>query len=105
MATKTEYIRARIEPDLKARTEHIFSELGMTTSDAIVLFLKQVSLKRGIPFELSVPQERLETKSAVSSKGVKTADQIRARLKSIYGAKSVKGDAIHEIIKERDEHL
>jgi DNA-damage-inducible protein J len=104
MATKTEYIRARVEPGLKARTERIFSELGMTTSDAIVLFLNQVSMKRGIPFDLSVSEEKLATRST-KAQGAKTAGELQARLKKIYGERVVDGDAIAQIVKERyDPH-
>ena len=55
--TKTATIRARVEPDLKSKAEHVFSELGLTATQAITLFYKQVELQNALPFELSIPNE------------------------------------------------
>jgi DNA-damage-inducible protein J len=54
---KTAYINARIEPALKARAETIFAALGLSTSDAIAMFFRQVVVRRGLPFDVSVPNE------------------------------------------------
>jgi DNA-damage-inducible protein J len=55
--TKSSTIRARIEPDLKGKAEHIFQQLGLTTTQAITLFYKQVELKKGLPFDVAIPNE------------------------------------------------
>ena len=52
---KTEMIRARMEPDLKRQAEALFSELGLSTTEAITLFYKQVTVHRGLPFDVRVP--------------------------------------------------
>ena len=52
---KTATVRARIEPDLKHRVEHLFSQLGITTTEAITLYYRQVDLHRGLPFPVRVP--------------------------------------------------
>jgi DNA-damage-inducible protein J len=52
---KTAYITARIEPKLKASAEGVLQRLGMSTSDAITVFLRQVTLRRGLPFEVRIP--------------------------------------------------
>ena len=54
---KTSTIRARIEPDLKDKAEHIFHRLGLTTTQAITLFYKQVELRKGLPFDIAIPNE------------------------------------------------
>jgi DNA-damage-inducible protein J len=56
--SKTSTIRARIEPDLKGNAERIFRQLGLTTTQAITLFYKQVELKKGLPFDVAIPNER-----------------------------------------------
>jgi DNA-damage-inducible protein J len=53
--TKTETIRARVEPKLKAEAEGILESLGMNPSDAIRVFYKQVVLRKGLPFEVLIP--------------------------------------------------
>ena len=52
---KTEAIEARVEPKLKAEAERILGELGLDVSDAIRVFYKQVVLRRGLPFEVAIP--------------------------------------------------
>ncbi|MFO7679972.1 MAG: type II toxin-antitoxin system RelB/DinJ family antitoxin [Chloroflexota bacterium] len=54
---KTSVIRARIEPDLKDEVETIFHELGLSTTEAVTLFYRQVKLRNGLPFEVAVPNE------------------------------------------------
>lgn len=49
-------VRARIEPELKNNVESLFRELGLTTSEAITLFFKQVELNRGLPFPIGLPK-------------------------------------------------
>ncbi len=49
---KTTTVRARIEPQLKQEVEHILSELGLSFSEAIELFLRQVKLNNGLPFNI-----------------------------------------------------
>ncbi len=53
---KTAVITARIEPELKANAEQICGQLGLTLSQAITLFLRQVELQQGLPFDLKMPQ-------------------------------------------------
>ena len=55
MPTKTSNIFARVEPELKEQAEAILSEIGLPMSNAITLFLKQVVLRRGVPFPIVIP--------------------------------------------------
>ncbi|MCI0494650.1 type II toxin-antitoxin system RelB/DinJ family antitoxin [candidate division KSB1 bacterium] len=57
MMSKTEMIRARIEPDLKNEVENIFSELGLSPTTAINMFYRQVKLLKGLPFTIRIPNE------------------------------------------------
>lgn len=54
---KTETVRARIEPGLKHDVELVLTELGLSFSEAIELFLRQVKLNNGIPFEIRIPNK------------------------------------------------
>jgi DNA-damage-inducible protein J len=55
--SKTATIRARIDPELKDHAEQVFRRLGLTTTQAIILFYKQVELRNGLPFEVAIPNE------------------------------------------------
>ena len=52
---KTETIRARVEPELKHQAEALLRELGLSATEAITLFYRQVTMHRGLPFEVKVP--------------------------------------------------
>ncbi len=54
---KNAIVRARIEPELKEKVETILNKIGLTPSQAIRLFLKQVELNNGLPFNLSIPNK------------------------------------------------
>ena len=54
---KTAVISARIDPELKQGAEKVFQELGLTATQAITLFYKQVVLERGLPFAVRMPNE------------------------------------------------
>lgn len=54
---KTATVRARIEPKLKHDVEAILGQLGLSFSEAIELFLTQVNLNKGIPFEIKIPNK------------------------------------------------
>lgn len=55
MATKESTVRARVEPELKEETEKIFTEMGISTTDAIRMFLNQVRIHKGFPYPLVAP--------------------------------------------------
>jgi DNA-damage-inducible protein J len=63
LMSKTDRIEARIDPDLKQAAEAIFSKLGVSPSDAIRMFYKQVELHQGFPFEVRLPNA--ETLAAI----------------------------------------
>jgi DNA-damage-inducible protein J len=52
---KTAYITARIEPKLKAQAGRVLAKVGVSTTDAITMFMRQVVLHEGLPFEVRVP--------------------------------------------------
>jgi len=76
--SKTAVISARIDPNLKQDAEHIFSELGLTTSQAITLFYKQVGLTRGLPFEVKLPNQatREALEDARQRRNLESADSL-----------------------------
>lgn len=63
MSVKSTTVRARIRPDLKEEAEAILESIGLSTTDAIRLLFTQITLQRGMPFELKLPND--ETKAAI----------------------------------------
>ena len=58
MAAKSANLYARIQPDVKEQAESILATLGISTSNAINMFYKQIILNRGLPFEVKIPAAR-----------------------------------------------
>jgi DNA-damage-inducible protein J len=52
---KMEAIKAQVEPKLKAQAERILGELGLDASDAIRVFYRQIVLRKGLPFDVAMP--------------------------------------------------
>jgi DNA-damage-inducible protein J len=50
--SKRASINMRIDPELKEKVEKLFRELGLSTTDAINIFLHQALLQGGLPFEV-----------------------------------------------------
>lgn len=57
MPAKESYVRARVDDRLKRETELILQELGLTTTDAIRIFLHQVRRHRGLPFDVRLEED------------------------------------------------
>ena len=66
---KTAMIRTRITPDLKTEGERILKKLGLTTTEAIILFFTQMKLQRGLPFEVKIPNR-------ITLKAMKEAEEV-----------------------------
>ncbi len=54
MSTDT-VVRARIDPDTKARATEALSAMGLTVSDAIRLMLIRIADEKRLPFAVQVP--------------------------------------------------
>ncbi len=63
MASTT--VQARVSPDLKNEAEIILANIGLSTAEAIRVFLKQVVNSGGLPFQPTVKQPNAETSAAM----------------------------------------
>lgn len=62
---KSETLHIRVESDVKAGVEATLKTLGLSTTEAINIFLHQVILVGGLPFEVKNPQYNAETLAAI----------------------------------------
>ena len=60
MPANDSYVRARVDDRLKRDSELILHELGLTTTDAIRIFLHQVRRHKGLPFDLRLKEDNSE---------------------------------------------
>lgn len=64
--SKSASIYTRVEPEIKEQAEQILSTLGIPMANAVNLFLHQLVLRKGIPFDISIPQSPVLDYSAIS---------------------------------------
>ena len=62
---KTDTLHIRVDPSVKEKAEKTLKDLGLSITDAINVFLNQVILNDGIPFEIKKPKYDKETIHAV----------------------------------------
>ncbi len=89
MAKKTSTIHLRIEPEIKADVDKLLGRLGISTTDAINIFLNQVILTGGLPFPVKIPRPNKETLAAL-----KEAEDIRK------GLVTSKAKSVEDFIRE-----
>ncbi|MEK9154425.1 MAG: type II toxin-antitoxin system RelB/DinJ family antitoxin [Patescibacteria group bacterium] len=63
-ATKTAFINTRVAAGLKRDAEKVLRHVGVNTSDAVTMFLRQVVIRQGLPFDVRVPNK--ETRQAIT---------------------------------------
>lgn len=52
---RTANVFAHVEPEVKEQAEQVLDRLGIPMSNAVGMFLRQIVLQRGIPFEMKLP--------------------------------------------------
>ena len=58
MAIKSSNVAARVEPEIKEQAEAILAKLGISASNGINMFYRQIILWNGLPFRPSIPASR-----------------------------------------------
>lgn len=79
--TKTETLHIRVNENVKSNAEATLSRLGISISEAVNMFLCQVDLTGGLPFEVKLPApERLivRSKEELRQKIAEADEDIRA---------------------------
>ena len=64
--SKSSSVYTRVDPELKEQVEQVLSKLGIPMANAINLFLHQIVLRKGIPFDVTLPQRMPLDYSALS---------------------------------------
>jgi DNA-damage-inducible protein J len=75
---KTAVVQIRIDRKTKADATRILNALDLTMSEAVSLYLRQISLRKGIPFALKVPNRTTARtlQKARQGKGLHKAEDV-----------------------------
>lgn len=60
MTAKTATVHARIQPALKVQAEAVLAKLGISTSEAIAIYFSQIALRKGLPFDVKIPNKKTQ---------------------------------------------
>ena len=63
-------IQVRLDKRTKDQAQKVFRMLDISMSEAIKLFLRQVALQRGIPFEIKIPNALTDRTLKESEEGI-----------------------------------
>ncbi len=74
---RTATIQARIDPEIKIKAKDILNKLHISMSDAISIYLTQVTLQNGIPFDIKIPNE-LTVETIRKTEGGKELHQVNS---------------------------
>lgn len=90
---RTAYINARVENGLKKESEKILKRVGVNTSDAITMFLQQVIIQQGLPFDVC---DRQHIPNAETRKAIQELEdpKKRAKLKAYSSAEEMFEDIL-----------
>lgn len=97
--TKNETIHVRVNSKVKSNAESALDMLGISVSEAINIFLCQVSLVGGIPFEVKLPapdrvivknndelvQKLNESQNDIEQGKHSSAQEVYSKLEAKYG--------------------
>lgn len=84
---KTEVIHARVTPTLKRSAESVLRRLGLSTTEAFTLLLRQVVLNQGLPFEVRIPNKttRQALRGLKARRNLKSHASVKDLMKEIRG--------------------
>lgn len=97
---RTANVFVRVEPEIKEQAESILDQLGIPMSNAVGMFLRQIVIHRGIPFEIMLPSkyplvmdelskeqfdaELLKGINEIENGQVFSADDVEAEMRKMY---------------------
>lgn len=98
--SRTANVFARVEPEIKEQAEKVLEQLGIPMSNAVGMFLRQVVIQQGIPFDMKLPAKRplfmgemtkeqfdaelLKGLEDIESGRVVSADDVEAEMRRMY---------------------
>lgn len=97
----TSTVSVRMDAALKENAEQILNELGISASGAVQMFYRQIVLRRGMPFELTLPQAKPVAIGGMSREELNM--ELQKGMASLKAGQRISADDIdHELAEEFD---
>ncbi|NLP18748.1 MAG: type II toxin-antitoxin system RelB/DinJ family antitoxin [Firmicutes bacterium] len=100
--SKTTSIFARVELEVKEQAEMVLNKLGIPMSNAINIFLRQVVLQNGLPFEVKITRNRPFAIGDLTPE--KFNNEIEKGFDDLEAGKVVSADKVADRIKREYGH-
>ncbi len=97
--SKTSSVYTRVEPEIKEQAEQVLSQLGIPMANAINLFLHQIVLRKGIPFDVSLPRNMPVDYSALSSAQIDA--ELEKGVANLEAGKIIPSQQVRETMKRQ----
>lgn len=102
---KNAYLSIRVDSNVKAEVETILDNLGISTSTAIDMFLSQIVLNNGLPFDVKIPKNdyrkrQMELASAINLTGGNEYPKRFKKIISLYAQGDIDYDVAIYAIKK-----
>ena len=95
---RTSNIYTRVEPEIKEQAEKILEQLGIPMSNAISIFLRQIVLHRGIPFDMTLPETMPVSYGKLTEEEFN--HEIEKGLSDLSAGRIVSADSVAEKIRQ-----
>ena len=96
---KSSSIYTRVEPEIKEQAEQVLKSLGIPMANAVNLFLHQIVLQKGIPFEVKLPQRIPLDISAHSQKEIDV--EIQKGLDDFKAGRIISAEQVRKTMERR----
>lgn len=91
---RTSSVYARVEPDIKEQAENVLEQLGIPMSNAVSMFLRQIVLQQGIPFEMKLPASKPVAMCSLTKEEIDS--EISKGMKSIEEGRVYSADVVEK---------
>jgi addiction module RelB/DinJ family antitoxin len=96
---KTSSVYTRVEPEIKEQVEQVLTTLGIPMANAINLFLHQIVLHKGLPFDVKIPQRTLLSYSRLSEEQFDA--EIEKGMASLEAGRTVSAGQVRESMQRK----
>jgi len=81
---KTASLNIRLDPEIKAKADGIFSRFGITVADAVNIFLHKSIMAGGLPFDMTLPQKNADNLAFMHEAGNIISGEDQTKLYSSF---------------------
>ena len=61
------HIHVKVNPEIKAETEEVLNQIGISMSDLVNMTMRRVIVERRIPFDTTVPEPEMPREKSIDS--------------------------------------